>query len=204
MQSELVELLSKKKISHPTQIRSSEFSASTGIIKLRGFPWWSDDRSGIEEAEISFRFDGIEESNLSESWFGGDEFHEDLEDFSVEQMNEQVWALGKSTEVYCNAPLEDKFELLAAVDSFLVSSGCPYNLGVFLNMPTIRTFGEFTSSSSYKICSGPKAVCDQVTKELERQNVTYSALEHAPREDNRLLVRLHSGFLICRSAIAIY
>jgi hypothetical protein len=87
-------------------------------------------------------------------------------------MNEQAWAVGSSVEIYCSAPLQDKFAVLAAVEYFLVSSNCPYGLSHFLNMPTIRDFGEFTSTSSYKICSGPKAVCNQVVMELVRPTMT--------------------------------
>ena len=135
---------------------------------------------------------------------GVDEYCEDLEEFTVEQMNEQEWAIGNSVEIYCNSPLQDKFAVLAAVDCFLVSSGCPYELDRFLNMSTIRDFGKITSTSSYQICSGPKVVCDKVVTELVRQKVRHSVIEHLPIEDNRLLVKMRDGYIVCQSAIATY
>lgn len=207
MKIDLIELFKRREICHPTQIRSLEFRNSCCSLYLSGFPWWLDTADLDDRAQIVFRFEGIEDANVSRGWFLPDPAHEDLEEFSVERMNEQIWNMGVSAQVFCSSPLPDKLAVTVALDEFLGSSGCPYGTHYFLNNSygnSIRGFEEVTSSSNYQICSGPKAVCDEVTKELARQNVQYSVVEQQTEDDHRLFVKWHGGFMICQSAIAEY
>lgn len=173
-------------------------------INLSGFPWWLEDRESCVDSTITFQFSGIEESEISLEWFSPDEFDEDLDEFSVERMDKQAWNSGAEASVYCSAPLKDKFAILSVVDRFLIFSGCPFGMGRFLNIPSFETFDKYTSSSSYLICSAPQSVCERVVAELDRQQVQYSTIHQAPREDDRLLIKLLGGYLICEAAIAIF
>ncbi|MEP3232940.1 MAG: hypothetical protein ABJO30_08945 [Hyphomicrobiales bacterium] len=204
MQLELIDLLKNRQICHPAKIQSTEFRDRSGVIHLSGYPWWLEEPDGNNDAEISFQFNEIDEFRIPESWFEGDDFCEDLDDFTIEPMSKTLWTACSDLTVYCSAPLDDKFAILEVVDHFLVTSNCPYELSDFLNMPTIKDFGKITSTSSYQICSGPKPVCEQVVTELERQGVRHSKIEHLTKEDDRLIVRLHGGYMICRSADAVF
>lgn len=205
MKTDLLEFLAKNEIHHPTRVEKLSFENSSGRLHLVGRGWWLDELGDREDVRIEFRFEGIEDARISEEWFLTDDYDEALENFSVERMREQEWAVGNAISIYCSEPLKDPLSIYSILDEHLRHSGCPHHIENYLHMShTLKSFVEFVQASFYLLFEGNSSLSRPVLRELERQGVKHSVVEHKRDEDSRLLVTWGRGYLICRSAFAIY
>lgn len=204
MQISLLDLLKRKTICHPSQTQFAEFKNQIFTLNLRGVAWWLVGPNATNQREITFRFENIDEAEMSDLWFHGGEDLEDLEDFSIEPIEIQPWVSDCNLDVYCNEPLKDKMAFLSVVEKFLEDSNCPWNFDKYLNMQSLSDFDKIASSSGYKICSAPEPISNKILGELSKQDVSYTVLRSEIVPKKRLLVRWHGGYLICRSATATF
>ncbi len=207
MKTDLLGFLGKYEIGHPTRVERLNFENSSCAIHLIGRGWWLDEPGDREDVRIEFRFDGIEDARISEEWFLSDDYDEALQNFSVAPMRQQEWAAGDAVRVFCSQPLRDPLSIVGVLDDYLMRSGCPYEIAQFLHMGDHRSFRQFfemVRKENYLLLSGNASVSRPVLRELERQGVEHSTITEQTEEDSRLLVIWGCGYLICRSALAIY
>src|SRR6476661_7140904 len=104
MKTDLIDLLRKREIVHPTRIVAVEGGHRQLRISLEGWPWWRDGPTDREE-RILFSFEGIEEGLLDAATLLDIEEDEALELCSVSPLSEMPWAAGgTSYATYCSEP----------------------------------------------------------------------------------------------------
>jgi len=207
MKTDLLEFLAENEIHHPTRVEELNLRGSSASLHLTGRGSWLDKPGDREDVGIEFQFDGIEDARISEEWFLADDCDEALENFSVAPMRQQEWAAGDAVRVFCGQPLRDPLSVVGVLDDYLMQSGCPYEIAHFLHMGDHRSFRQFfemVRNENYLLLSGSASVSRPVLLELERQGVDHSTITEQTEEDSRLLVIWGCGYLICRSALAIY
>lgn len=204
MKIDLLKFLAENEIHHPTRVERLNLHSSSASLHLIGRGWWLDEPGDREDVRIEFRFDRIEDARISEEWFLSDDYNEALENFSVERMHEQEWAVGNAVSIYCSEPLKDPLSVYSILEEHLAHSGCPNRIENYLHMShTLKSFVEFVQARCYLLFEGNSSLSRPVLRELERQGVKHSVVEHNNDEDSRLYVVWGCGYLICRSAYAI-
>lgn len=199
----LRDVLQENQIIHPTNVREVRIAGGNVTLEIAGFPWWlnDDEAQKIEEDTAKIELLSISRSALTESCLTKDPCNEHLEEFDVTDLASAPWNKGNSAQVYCSEPLQEPEALLSALDAFLEESGCPLPCTEFLNSGTIHCILSFAKTSMFQAVSGPNAVCEVVTAELDRQGVRYSVTSSNHPYLTGTLVRWWDGFVVCEEAI---
>src|SRR6266446_3128425 len=187
MQVDLIELLSRRRIAHPSRVISAALRESELVLILRGWPWWREAKLGLNEGDITFRFTGVADGWLDLTWIFSRDNDEALDPFDVSSVADHEWAQPNTFEVYCNGPLPDPLGLYAKVEDYLWGVSAPKGARDFLNVDcgVLSRFVQITASSSYLVARGPERIRKIVCDELGEQRVPYNVLTHSAPPDNR-------------------
>ena len=65
MRTDLLTLLNRRSIGHPTSIASVEIKIHRELrVKLRGFPWWCDSQKQKADGDVTFVFEDVSSGSL--------------------------------------------------------------------------------------------------------------------------------------------
>lgn len=218
MRIDLLDLLCKAEIVHPSTIRSVEMrerlieaagcTASDLYVSLIGHAWWRPGRKDDIETAYEFLFEDLYDGTLGVRMVDS-HFDEALEDFSIQSLIDTDWAQGGERQIFCSGPLRDPFSLYMALEEHLLAADTYMRPEDFLNWPSsLRKFAEMTASGSYLVARAPIGVCKIVVDELERQCVPHnlvggSRVATDVQAAKGLWVRLNGSSFLCRGAVAI-
>ena len=105
MHVDLVELLSRRPIRHPTQVESVVIRGDRMEMVVTGHPWWASTQADMPQSRITLVFEELSKGTLPVCL--NDPFNEDLESFSIQPLATIEWAQPPRNEIYCQAPLPD-------------------------------------------------------------------------------------------------
>ena len=203
MEVDLLSLLGRRSVTHPSRITSVEFTANCEVrIGVTGWPWWTEGLDTSKDHTIAFSFRGVSDGALETRDFDFEET-EALETFAVVETVKLPWARSEGSAIYCHAPLPRPLRVFAAVHDFLLPYGGVRRAGHFLNSgdaESLATFVDRTSSNSYLIANAPPVIRDIVCDELAAQGVTYNELPARLQPCGRLLVTLGRSQFFCETA----
>jgi hypothetical protein len=172
MKTDLLELLNRTNIVHPTRIVGIEASHLQLRIKVSGNQWWRND-GGAEEGQIVFTFDGIGEGLLDPKTLFDMEKDKALEIFEVSLLSEKEWAnAGTSFATYCSEPLPDPLQLYLIIEDYLWNAGALRSARDYLNIPngSLLHFCEIAGTGSYLLAEAPPRIHELVLEELKLTN----------------------------------
>src|SRR5947207_15471921 len=119
-----IQLLSERRIVHPTRIVSSSISTREFRVSIVGYPWWRSTR-GDHEDKISFRFSGVTHGHLELYALLHPEEAEALEEFNISLTSTLDWAKPHQFQIYCSAPLLRPFTVYMIVETYILASRAP-------------------------------------------------------------------------------
>lgn len=197
-----IQLLSERKIVHPSRIVSSTIAAREFRLSIAGCPWWRSS-VGDEEDKISFRFSGVTHGHLDLTALLHPEEVEALEEFDVSLTSTLDWAKPNQFGIYCSAPLLHPLTVYTIVENYIVASRAHRTPGDYLNgAARLSQFLEIVTSSGYLLATGPEVIRNLVVSELEAQSIPHTILETKGRSEGRLFVRLEGSAFFCEAAVA--
>ncbi len=203
MSVDLLSLLRRRSVAHPTRITSVQLMDNGRLrIGVAGWPWWDDALDTSKDHAIELLFAGVSDGALEVRDFDFEET-EALERFEVVETASLPWAQSEGFAIYCQAPLPRPLEVFAAVHDFLLPYGGVRRAGHFLNsgdVESLSTFVDRTSSNSYLVANAPPVIRDIVCHELAAQGVSYNELPIRLQPCGRLLVTLGRSQFFCESA----
>jgi hypothetical protein len=204
MKTDLLELLNRTNIVHPTRIVGIEASHLQLRIKVSGNQWWRND-GGAEEGQIVFTFEGIGEGLLNPETLLNMEEDEALEIFEVSLLSEKEWAkAGTSFATYCSEPLPHPLQLYSIIEDYLWNAGALRSARDYLNIPngSLLRFCEIAGTSSYLLAESPAKVHELVVAELKRQNVSHNVITSERTSNQTLIVQIGDTSFVCERATA--
>jgi hypothetical protein len=204
MKTDLLELLNRTNIVHPTRIVGIEASHLQLRIKVFGNQWWRND-GGAEEGQIVFTFEGIGEGLLNPETLLNMEEDEALEIFEVSLLSEKEWAkAGTSFATYCSEPLPHPLQLYSIIEDYLWNAGALRSARDYLNIPngSLLRFCEIAGTSSYLLAEAPPKVHELIVAELKRQNVSHNVITSERTSNQTLLVQIGDTSFVCERATA--
>jgi hypothetical protein len=204
MKTDLLELLNRTNIVHPTRIVGIEASHLQLRIKVSGNQWWRNDVRG-EEGQIVFTFEGIGEGLLNPETLLNMDDDEALEIFEVSLLSEKEWAkAGTSFATYCSEPLPHPLQLYLIIEDYLWNAGALRSARDYLNIPngSLLRFCEIASTSSNLLAEAPPKIHELVLEELKRQNVSHNVIISERTSDQTLLVQIGDSSFVCERATA--
>ena len=207
MITNLIELLEKTEIAHPTRVEWLRFCGSDGLMLVSGFPWWEGKVWGepAADAKIAFRFQGIFDASITDSWLREDEFEDDLEEFSVSPLSAELWHSAQYLQVFASAPLPNPLTVIVAMERALSKLSCPVKLERFLAAEDgISVFVDRSAAAVSLVCLAPKQVCEDVANALKAQGVPFTTVSGGAEPQDGYLLRWWDGYLLCETAEAIW
>jgi hypothetical protein len=204
MKTDLLELLNRTNIVHPTRIVGIEASHLQLRIKVSGNQWWRSD-VGAGEGQIVFTFEGIGEGLLNPETLLNMEEDEALEIFEVSLLSEKEWAkAGISFATYCSEPLPHPLQLYLIIEDYLWNAGALRSARDYLNIPngSLLRFCEIAGTSSYLLAEAPPKIHELVAAELKRQNVSHNVITSERTSNQTLLVQIGDTSFVCERATA--
>jgi hypothetical protein len=205
MSVDLLSLLRRKPVGHPTRITSVQFVGNRALrIVVVGWPWWDACLDTSTDHQIELLFGGISDGVLEPLDFDFEET-EALEPFEVVETANLPWAQPDGFAIYCHAPLPRPLEVFAKIHDFLLPCGGVRRASHFLNcgdQEALSTFVERTRSTSYLIGNAPRAIRDLITAELTAQHVAYNELPRRLQRCGPLLVTMGRSQFLCETAEA--
>lgn len=204
MKTDLIDLLGRTDIVHPTRIAAVEASHRELLIAIAGYPWWRPSKGG-DEQRIVFTFEGVEEGLLDAASLLDMEENEALEDFRVSRLSEEPWAdAGTVYASYCSEPLPDPLRLFAVVEDYLWDAGAPRSARDYLNVPDgyLARFCDLARTASFLVAEAPKHVHDMIIAELRRQNVAHAVLMSERPAKRGVFVQIGGTSFVCEGATA--
>ncbi|MEN3976259.1 hypothetical protein [Emcibacter sp. SYSU 3D8] len=203
MRVDLLELLQKRAVHHPTSITSFEAAGNGLRISVKGYAWWLGNEDYYTSRTMSLVFEEIGEGFVYLPIAFDDRSDEALEDFEVTLLANHAWAHPPIFAIYGNAPLPDPLALHAKVHDYLRTSNASKGASDFLNAcDTLAGFVQITSRRSYLAAQGPEAIRQIVCQEMEAQGVSFAVLDQKAYRMAHLLVRLDGAFFTCERAFA--
>jgi hypothetical protein len=205
-----LELIQKRKISHPSKIISATIKANRElIIVIEGFPWWRENSFAGDNDQIELLFVDVSEGELKLPDIAHDwpEWDEALEDFEVSNAAQYSWADTDGYELFCSKPLKNPLGLYATLHDYLTSEGSFHTAKHFLNFGGSDAFDlylKYTSSRSYLLSCAPKKVTHFLAKQLEMQDVPYRMSPIKLASCGALRVRLGNSIFFCKKAVACF
>jgi len=167
MKIDLIELLSKEDICHPSRISNLQINGDNSLsLSVSGFPWWLGELRTKEEGEITFHFEGIRDGSIEANLILHDMFDEDLEIFDATKLSDCDWAKGTECEIFC-------------FHDFLVSANCPYSVSHYLNFghsDKLEDFLSIAKKDSFLLFRGPEYAGKMILKALEIYKDQYRLL----------------------------
>lgn len=204
MKTDLIDLLGKTEIVHPTRIAAVEASHRELRITIAGYPWWRPGTGGGEE-RIVFSFEGVEEGQLDAATLLDMQEDEALEVFLVSRLADEPWAdTGTFYASYCSEPLPDPLRLFAVVEDYLWDAGAPRSARDYLNVPCgyLSRFCDLAGTASFLVAEAPKHLHDMIIAELRRQNVTHNVLMSERPSKRGVFVQIGGTSFVCEGATA--
>ena len=205
MRSDLLTLLNRRSIGHPTSIASVEIQIHRELrVKLRGIPWWSENMRKETDAEIIFVFENVSSGSLDLE-IADLEYDEVLETFSIREAEDCDWAQAYGFEIYCSSPIPNPMEIFTITYDWLIANKSIYNVSDFLNTGSgnyLSGFKKITASNSFLLARAPQPLCGQICDELTRQDVKHNKLATTLRDTSRLIVELDGSSFFCQNAYA--
>ena len=197
-----LQLLSERKIVHPSRIVSSTIAAREFQLSIAGYPWWRNS-VGDDEDKISFRFSGVTHGHLDLYALLHPEEVEALEEFNISLTSTLDWAKPNQFQIYCSAPLLRPFTVYTIVENYILASRAHRTPGDYLNGAAhLSQFLEIVTSAGYLLATGPESIRNLVVSELEAQSTPHTILEIKGRSEGRLFVRLEGSAFFCETAVA--
>ncbi len=201
MRVDLVELLARRPIVHPTRVERVSICGQRVEMVVSGHPWWSDKGDDEPPQYITLVFEAASDGALPVPSAG--EYEEDLEEFCVEPLANVNWAQPCENAIYCHAPLPDPAALYAMLQAFLAGAHAFKEPGDFLNQGyVLADFARITSGRSYLVASAPDSLCRLICIELVRQKVDHNIIRHSLGPETRLWVQLNGEGFLCERAWA--
>jgi hypothetical protein len=202
MGSDLLELLRRQEIVHPTRIVAVEAGHRRLRLTIAGYPWWRTTERA-EDGQVVFLFEGIEEGLLDVQTLLDFEEDEALEFVNVSPLSQHGWADGgTSFATYCSEPLPEPLALYAVVEDYLWDAGAPRSARDYLNIQdgSLARFCALTRASSYLVARAPEHLHRLVEAELARQHVAHNVIAHERPMATGLFVQIGGTSLVCESA----
>jgi hypothetical protein len=197
-----VQLLSERRIAHPSRIVSSSIAAREFRLSVEGYPWWRSSVVG-EEDKISFRFSGVTHGHLDLYALLHPEESEALEEFNISLTSTLDWAKPNRFSIYCSAPLLRPLTVYTIVENYIRASRAHRTPGDYLNGAAhLSQFIEIVTSAGYLLATGPESIRNLVVSELEAQSIPHTVVETKGRSEGRLFVRLEGSAFYCETAVA--
>lgn len=216
MRTDLLELLSRRAIVHPTRLDrfSSSFDCSVSV-GISGYPWWRDSAARKSRGKAVLHFEGIDRGSIDVEFFRQVKFdriesHSDLENFSVVCLSDEAWARGEWWHVFCHAPLADPMAFYAEFHDYLRSIRCPHPPSLYLNCMnsltevSLKAFSAHASSTSYQLCGAPEEIARWVCGELDRCGTGHKILKSSENKTGLRLVRFGQSYFTCANAFIEY
>jgi hypothetical protein len=199
---DLIQLLSERKIVHPSRIVSSRMADGEFRLSIAGYPWWRSP-VGDDEGEISFRFSGVTSGQLDLTALLDQKEVEALEEFEIGLTSALYWAQADQFSIYCSAPLPHPIAVYTVVENYLLAAGAPRTPSDYLNGAVrLSQFLEIVSSNGYLLATGPQSICSLVVEELGAQSVPHTIVEAKGRSEGRLFIKLGDSAFFCETAVA--
>ena len=206
MERDLLELLSRYSIAHPTRILSITGNEGTIRLSLSGWQWWRDDKND-QEIQYEIRFAGIDQGKLDMAAVYGRDWDEALDDFVAEPLRDAPWAQPRGCAIYCSDHLPAPFQLYSVLENHLDEEDSFFRASYFLNCNETRPVGSFADiagSNSYLLATCPEKICGVLKRELDRQHVRHTVIFGRGDDVLGLLrIRFIGSDFLCASAIAI-
>ncbi|MNE48635.1 hypothetical protein D3C80_1431110 [compost metagenome] len=203
MKIDLLDLLATRSIAHPTRVQSVTMTDGLLCLTIGGWAWWRE--TGQEhEGLIRLTFSGLSSGTIDlRDWLSGDDFDEVLDDFEVCRTSEVEWAQPTSSQIYGCAPLPQPLVLYDRVEEYLQDQFALRRPADFLNgAGRLSRFLDHASSNFYLLATGPRAICDLILDELERQGVPHQVMDAKGRPQAPIFVRFGDHAFFCEHATA--
>ena len=204
MKTDLLELLNRTDIVHPTRIVAVEASHRQLRITIAGTPWWRND-ADVDEEQIVFSFEGVGEGLLDPETLLDMDDDEALEVFEVSSLSEKGWAeAGSFFATFCSEPLPHPLQLYAIIEDYLWDAGAPRSARDYLNIPngSLSRFCEIASTNSFLLAEAPPKLHELVLAELRRQNVSHNVITSERASNQNLFVQIGDTSFVCERATA--
>lgn len=207
VQINLISLLARREIVHPSSIISAELVNEQKLsINIKGVPWWRDVLKAGDESVIAFVFDGVTDGCLDLGIIDS-EYDEALESFKIFYAEDCDWAQEYGFEIYCSAPLQDPFKLYSIVSDYVIGNRSMFGVTDYLNTGAghyLHNFEKIVTSRSYMLARAPKVLCEKICSELDRQGVKYKTSASCIRNVGKIVVQLEGSTFFCSNAVAVY
>lgn len=202
MEVDLLELLRKTSIVHPTRITAVQISGGLLRMHIMGFPWWQPG-SGLDEGELEIVFtgplEGVFDIDVDDSW------DEALENLAVKSLENVGWAQPKAHSIYALRPLANPMALYAAVKKYLIDMASFKTPEDFLNFDFEEAYqGVIRNTFVFLVADAPESVRQVICDELARQGVPVQVLTRESPPEKRIWVSMHNTSFVCESAKAIW
>ncbi len=206
MKTDLLDLLARTAIVHPTRIAAVEAGPHELRITIAGYPWWHPVEAGLDQ-RIVFSLEGVREGVLDAATLLDMDDDEALEFFSVTRLEDEPWADGgTSYSIYCSAPLRDPVRLFTAVEEYLKEAEAPRSVSAYLNVPDDSLAGllELSAKGSFLLAEAPEALRDVIITELRDQGVAHNVLQSQRPKQTGLFVQIGNSWVVCAAATAAF
>lgn len=197
----LLELLSKKTLSHPTTVTVAHLADDSLRLTVRGYGWWKDQPT-MANGDAILSFTGISRGALEVPTLLDPEDDEALENFEVTQSDDLDWAQPVTFSIYCSEPLPEPLAIYDVVERWVERSGGVKAVRDFLHGATrLSAFLTYTNTNFFMLAQGPESLRPLLADELKRQNVKHQFEPNGGRQESRYFVRLSAEtWFFCESA----
>jgi hypothetical protein len=204
MKTDLLQLLNRTSITHPTRIVAVEASHLQLRVRVSSNQWWRNSPSA-EEGQIVFTFEGIGEGQFHLETLLDMDDYEALEIFEVSLLSDKDWAkVGPSFATYCSEPLPHPLQLYSIIEDYLWAAGALHSARDYLNIPggSLLRFCEISATSSYLLAEAPSKIHELILAELKRQNVSHNVICSEQDSNQTLFVQIGDSSFVCERATA--
>lgn len=204
MRVDLYQLLKDRSVGHPSRITSAVLADNDFVVRVRGWPWWSDNADRDRDHSIELVFGGVGCGAINPSEFDP-EWDEALEPFEVIACEDLAWAQPSGSAIYCQAPLPEPLEMYMAVHDLLISYNALRDVWRYFNNPDSRQLDSFvriTRTNSYLLGQFPGKIRNVVCAKLDAQGVPYYERPTGLASTGRYLVTIQNSQFFCETAHA--
>ena len=149
-------------------------------IRVRGWPWWRDRYSDIDEANIDFQFSGVKLNSVAFRCLGAESDDEFLEGFKVRRFSETPFATGQQAHIFCNGVMPDVPAFLLGLERSLAKFEYPFTNSDILSGDGLSTnLFKFHNQSSFLLARAPSIVASDIRRLLAEQGIDFSEFSYS-------------------------
>jgi hypothetical protein len=210
MKADLLEIMERSALGHPTYVTSVRGSKRDDKIdwsvEIEGWRWWKQTPQEQvcfdERHKAVMRFENLSAGQFGMNCLETNPFDRarDLEDFCVYRLSEHGWAQPFNDRISVTGSVPDPDQLYICLEDHLVAAGSCRTPADFINGGRLSTFRKYASSFGCLLAEGPGPIMAVMRDELERQGARFKVGPCRPYEGEGLLVTWLDTWFTCESA----